>query len=118
MKTKTIGKIISLLLCAMMLIPFPTAKAAGTVPAITGETSRVTKEIRLSDGTNTGVVHTEIKLSGYYGNNRAVNIAEGDLSNTNLTLRVINSGKYMVSAKTMDQKDADMISTMTEISKI
>ena len=101
MKTKTIGKVISLLLCAAVLIPFPTAKAAGTVPAITGETSRVTKEIRLSDGTNTGVVHTEIKLSGYYGNNRAVNIAEGDLSNTNLTLRVINSGKYMVSAKTM-----------------
>ena len=100
MKNKAIKRVISILLCASMLPVFaPSTEAA--VPKITGETSRVTKEIKLSDGTNTGVVHTEIKLSGYYANNRAVNAAEGNLSNTNLSLSVINSGKYMVSAKTM-----------------
>ncbi len=81
--------------------------SAADINKITGETSRNSKEITLADGTKTGVVHTQIYLSGYYGNNRVINVAEGDLSNKNLSLRIINSGSYMVSRKTMSQASAD-----------
>lgn len=71
------------------------------VPTISGETSRTRKEITLSNGTKTGVMYTNIKLSGTYGNNRELNIADADLSNTNLSLEVINHGTYMTSSRTL-----------------
>ena len=71
------------------------------VPTISGETSRTRKEITLSNGTKTGVMYTNIKLSGTYGNNRELNIADADLSNTHLSLEVINHGAYMTSSRTL-----------------
>ena len=70
---------------------------------ITGETSRTTTELTLADGTKTGVKHTNIQLSGYYGNNREINIAEGDLSNTNLSLEIVNSGTYMIKGQAINK---------------
>lgn len=76
---------------------------AEPIGKITGETSRTTTELTLPDGTKTGVVHTNIQLSGYYGNNREINIAEGDLSNTNLSLEIVNSGTYMIKGQTINK---------------
>ncbi len=72
-----------------------------SVPAISGETSRTTSEITLSDGTKTGVQYTNIQLSGTYGNNRELNIADADLSNTHLSLEVLNHGTYSTSVRTL-----------------
>ncbi len=98
----------ALIICVcVMLSAFPVAvHSADMVPAIRGETSRTTKEIALSDGTKTGVQLTQINISGYYGNNRVINVAEGDLSNTNLSLEVINCGTYVVSTRTMNNAAA------------
>lgn len=83
------------------------SSAADTTDTITGEVSRSSSEITLSDGTKTGVTHTEIYLNGYYGNNRVINIAEADLSNQNLTMEVINCGSYMVSTRRLTTAVAD-----------
>ncbi len=98
-------KILSVILCICLLtteVQFY-ASAIEPISKITGETSRTNSEITLSDGTKTGVKYTNIKLSGYYGNNREINIAEADLSNTNLSLEVINCGTYVASAQTMNK---------------
>ncbi len=93
----------------LMLIIFIAASSfsfsSGAEPAetVTGETSRTTTELTLADGTKTGVKYTNIQLSGYYGNNREINIAEGDLSNTNLSLEIVNSGTYMVKGQTINK---------------
>ena len=98
-------KILSYVLCiccvlSIVLIPMSAIEPIGT---ITGETSRTEKEITLADGTKTGVKYTNIKLSGYYGNNREINMVEGDLSNKNLSLEVINCGTYIASAQTINK---------------
>ncbi len=87
-------------------VQFP-AFAIDPVPTISGETSRTTKEITLSDGTKTGVIHTQIKTNGHYGSNRLVNIAECDLSNRNLSIEVINCGTYIANLKTISSASAD-----------
>lgn len=95
-----------LIICiSLSLLPF-FASAEESAGKVTGETSRTTTELTLADGTKTGVMHTNIQLSGYYGNNREINIAEGDLSNTNLSLEFINSGTYMVKSQTMNKAAA------------
>ena len=79
------------------------SSGAEPIGKITGETSRTTTELTLADGTKTGVKHTNIQLSGYYGNNREINIAEGNLSNTNLSLEIVNSGTYMIKGQTINK---------------
>lgn len=97
---KVLYAAIACLLCAVLLCPLLTvslqAKAgAGTLK---DEKSRETRELTLSDGTKTGVDFTQITLSGFYGDSLA-NVAEFDLSNTHLSVEVINSGDYMVSSQ-------------------
>jgi len=95
-----------LIICiSLSLLPF-FASAEESAGKVTGETSRTTTELTLADGTKTGVIHTNIQLSGYYGNDREINIAEGDLSNTNLSLEFINSGSYMIKAQTINKSAA------------
>ena len=105
-------KIISALMCAwIVLLAYPHSTAAiSDIKTITGETSRNTRYLALSDGTNTGVKYSEIFLSGYYGNDRVVNVAEGDLSNTHLSLDMINGGDYMVSTAKMSTASANYTS--------
>ncbi len=96
-------RIVCLLLLLCMLVSSVSFSSAGsTIGAVSGEASRTTRELTLADGTKTGVTHTNIQLSGYYGSNREINIAEGNLSNTNLSLEFINSGTYMVKAQTIN----------------
>lgn len=106
---------LAILLCAAMLLPLAmrvvaegenSASAASAeiqdphAPgALSGETDRTTTEITLSDGTKTGVNWTQIKLDGTYGN-KEVNVAEFSLSNKNLSVEVINSGKSIVNLQT------------------
>ncbi len=103
-------KIISLALCLLMcaslmvgLMMTPLGAEEAKDYDLTGESSRTSEEITLADGTKTGVKWTQIELDGYYGNDRLVNVAEFDLSNTNLSVEVINSGKFMVSTQTLDK---------------
>lgn len=97
---------LALLLCCGMLaslMVLPLSAEEALPYNLTGESARRSEEITLSDGTATGVTWTQIELDGYYGDNRLVNVAEFDLSNTHLSVEVINSGKYMVSSQTLDQ---------------
>ena len=70
---------------------------------VEGESSRKTEEITLADGTKTGVIWTQMELDGKYGNDRLVNVAEFDLSNTNLSVELINSGNTIVDVATLDK---------------
>ncbi len=101
MMRKTVS--ILIILCIISALLPLSGKAMEPIDKITGETSRTMEEITLADGTNTGVMYTNIQLSGYYGNNREVNIAEADLANTNLSVEVINCGNHIVDAQTMDK---------------
>lgn len=98
-----------LLACALLAAGWVTpALAAAPAETLSDEQSRECAEITLSDGTKTGVTWTEIMMSGStYGENREVNVVEFDLANTNLSVEVLNSGSYMVSAKTLDKAAAD-----------
>lgn len=95
-----------ILIIGLMASSMSFFSGAEPIGQITGETSRTTTELTLSDGTKTGVKYTNIRLSGYYGNNREINIAEGDLSNTNLSLEIVNSGTYMVKGQTINKSAA------------
>ena len=93
------------LLASLCLTP---ALAAPPAEKISDEQSRKTTEITLADGTKTGVMWSDIAISGStYGTDRQVNMVEIDLSNTHLSMEVINNGTYMVSKKTMDKGAAD-----------
>ncbi len=70
---------------------------------VEGESSRKAEEITLSDGTKTGVIWTQMELDGKYGNDRLVNVAEFDLSNTHLSVELINSGNTIVDTATLDK---------------
>ncbi len=98
-----------LLVCCMLMSVWATPTlAASPAEKLSDEKSRVTSEITLPDGTKTGVMWTDIAMSGStYGENRQVNMVEIDLSNTHLSMEVINNGTYMVSKKTMDKGAAD-----------
>lgn len=71
------------------------------VDTITGESGRVYEEITLGNGTNTGVRFTQMKLSGQYGSGKVLSISECDLSNTNLSIDVINCGAATVNTQTV-----------------
>lgn len=100
--------LLSLTLCLGAMLPL-TAYAEQTedyVDTLDGETNREIQNVTTSDGKDTGVqIHT-ITLSGTYGD-REVWVATGDLSNTNLSVEVINGGQYMVSGASMMKASAD-----------
>ena len=92
---------LAVLLCCLAVAVLPGATVAAEPGAVvpgtlTDEVGRETQELTLADGTATGVRWTQITLDGYYGS-KIVNVAEFSLSNTHLSLEVINSGKYLVS---------------------
>ncbi len=99
MKTgKILFACISIFLIFSLTVPLP----QNTVAALSDENSRQTEKITLSDGTDTGVELSKINLSGStYGNDIEVNAAEFDLSNTNLSVNVINSGDNIVGTATL-----------------
>ena len=97
-------KLISLFLSALSLLSslsLPALSLSDPVGTVTGESGRFYEEITLANGTKTGVRYTEMALSGYYGTNKTLRLAECDLSNTNLSIDVINCGTYTVSRTTM-----------------
>ena len=97
-------KITSLILALMFLIQLASTAVIALgdpVGTVTGESGRFYEYINLPDGTETGVRYTEMALSGYYGSNKILRLAECDLSNTNLSIDVINCGTYTVSRTTM-----------------
>ena len=93
---------LSLTLCLGVFLPMSASaeQAVDPVGTIDGETGRETEEVTLADGTKTGVSITTITLEGTYGSKEVI-VATGDLSNTNLSIEVINGGQYMVSSATM-----------------
>lgn len=88
---------------AMMLPCFSVASLSLSAPvgAITGESGRVYEDIILGNGTKTGVRFTQMNLSGYYGSGKVLSISECDLSNTNLSIDVINCGAATVNTQTV-----------------
>ncbi len=93
---------LAIFLCLSLPLTLSAAADESTSPigTLEGETGRETEEITLKDGTKTGVIVETITLSGKYGNKEVV-VAWGDLSNTNLSVEVINCGDYMVSSSGM-----------------
>lgn len=99
-----ITKITSLILALIFLFQLASTSVIALgdpVGTVTGESGRFYEYINLPDGTETGVRYTEMALSGYYGSNKILRLAECDLSNTNLSIDVINCGTYTVSRTTM-----------------
>lgn len=82
--------------------------AAPPAEKLSDEQSRKTAEITLADGTKTGVLWSDVSVSGStYGTDRQVNMVEIDLSNTHLSMEVLTGGQYMVSTKTLNKAAAD-----------
>lgn len=106
MRNRALLTTLVILLTLSLLIPtfaLPTF-AAPPAEKISDEQSRTTTEITLSDGTKTGVMWSDIGISGStYGENRQVNMVEIDLANTHLSMEVLTGGQYMVSAKNLDK---------------
>ena len=95
-------------LTVLLALTLAASTAVSAVPGkIGGSTNVVTKEIKLPNGTNTGVTLTEMTIPKYtfYNpstkNDKKACFTEFDLANTNLSVEVINCGDYMVSAKTV-----------------
>lgn len=111
MRSTRIGMmVLSLLLSLSLLTASLVTPVIAVAPAekLSDEKSRKTAEITLSDGTKTGVIWSDIAVSGStYGENRQVNMVEFDLANTNLSVEVLNSGTYMVSSKTLNKAAED-----------
>ena len=101
---------LSLLMACTLLASAWITPALAVAPAekLSDEQSRKTSEITLADGTKTGVLWSDISVSGsVYGADRQVNMVEVDLSNTHLSMEVLTGGQYMVSAKTLNKAAAD-----------
>ena len=97
-----------LALCLSVSAWITPAMAAAPAEKLSDEQSRNSSEITLSDGTKTGVVWSNIALSGNtYGENREVNMVEIDLANTHLSMEVLSGGAYMVDAQTLDKTALD-----------
>ena len=96
-------KSISVLLFLAVLFSavFPVASLSLPVGAVSGESGRFYEDIKLSDGTVTGVRYTQMNLSGTYGSGKVLRLAECDLSNTNLSIEVINCGSATVKSATV-----------------
>lgn len=112
MKTRTrilIAALSLLMACTLLASAWITpALAAAPAEKLSDEQSRKTSEITLADGTKTGVLWSDISVSGsVYGADRQVNMVEVDLSNTHLSMEVLTGGQYMVSAKTLNKAAAD-----------
>lgn len=103
-KKRHLASSLSCVLCAVMLssaltVPSSAATAVGNISDVKKKT---VEEIELSDGTKTGVVWSQLQIDGdTYGTERVLNMAEIDLSNTHLSMEVINSGNYIVSKTTV-----------------
>lgn len=93
---KTTCRILSCFLALTILMLIPVRSSA-----LSGETSRTTENIMLADGTDSGVTYTQIELSGYYGNGKVAHVAECDLSNTHLSIEVLNCGSNTVALQTI-----------------
>ncbi len=107
---RSLLSILSLLLACVLLASTWITPALAAPPAekLSDETGRTSSEITLTDGTKTGVLWSDIAVSGsVYGADRQVNVVEFDLANTNLSVEVLNSGDYMVSVKTLEKAAAD-----------
>ena len=112
MKTRTriLIAALSLLMACTLLASAWITPALAVAPAekLSDEQSRKTSEITLADGTKTGVLWSDISVSGsVYGADRQVNMVEVDLSNTHLSMEVLTGGQYMVSAKTLNKAADD-----------
>ncbi len=97
-------KILTVLLCITLISSLFVSAIPGKIG---GSTNITTSEIKLPNGTKTGVTLTEmtIKKQTYFNpstsNEKKACFTEFDLSNTNLSVEVINCGDYMVSTKTV-----------------
>ncbi len=96
------------ILTVLLALTLAASTAVSAAPGkINGATNVTTKEIKLSNGTNTGVTLTEMTVpkNTYYNtsskNDKKACFTEFDLANTNLSVEVINCGNYMVSTKTV-----------------
>ncbi|MBP3667135.1 MAG: phosphodiester glycosidase family protein [Clostridia bacterium] len=110
MNRKLTVSLLSLLLALAMLASAWITPALAAPPAekLSDEQSRKTAEITLADGTKTGVLWSDISVSGStYGTDRQVNMVEIDLSNTHLSMEVLTGGPYMVSTKTLNKAADD-----------
>ena len=112
MKTKlrVCNAALSLLLALTLLASAWVTPALAAPPAekLSDEQDRKTAEITLADGTKTGVLWSDVSVSGStYGTDRQVNMVEIDLSNTHLSMEVLTGGQYMVSTKTLNKAAAD-----------
>ena len=105
----TLSLLSLLLACAMLASVWVTPSlAAPPAEKISDETGRKTTELTLPDGTKTGVLWSDIAVSGStYGADRQVNMVEIDLSNTHLSMEVLTGGQYMVSTKTLNKAADD-----------
>ena len=109
-KSRVFIAALSLILACVMLASLCMTPALAAAPAekLSDEQSRKTTEITLSDGTKTGVLWSDIAVSGStYGADRQVNMVEIDLANTHLSMEVLTGGQYMVSVKTLNKAAAD-----------
>lgn len=100
---KSFAKIISVTLCALMLIAMlPTAIFAVNQP--TGMDKSATEPIKV-DGKDTGVSLTQFSLTSgsVYANSTSglLNVIEIDPSNPNVSIKVLNGGDYTWSKETM-----------------
>lgn len=105
---------LSLLLALTLLASAWVTPALAAPPAekLSDEQDRKTSEITLADGTKTGVLWSDVSVSGStYGTDRQVNMVEIDLSNTHLSMEVLTGGQYMVSTKTLNKAAADYNAT-------
>ena len=98
MKTRTriLIAALSLLMACTLLASAWITPALAVAPAekLSDEQSRKTSEITLADGTKTGVLWSDISVSGsVYGADRQVNMVEVDLSNTHLSIEVLTGGQ-------------------------
>lgn len=88
----------AILVCSLMAALFVLpSDASSTVGKITGETSRTVEQIKLPNGSNSGVDFTTVNFTGHYGSNKVLEVAEADLSDTHLSVDVFNCGTYIVS---------------------
>ena len=86
---RTVLSLFAVLLCVLTV--------CAAVGSPEGELRRTETELYLADGTATGVLWTQMELSGTYGS-KIVNVAQFDLSDPHLSVEVINSGETVVSS--------------------
>jgi len=97
---KVVATAMALSVAAGVLLPYGSAPSNASKYSFTGETSNTTSDI-LFNGKETGAelttIHLDAGTAGYASKStgRLISIVEADLSNTNLSLEVINHGTYI-----------------------